>query len=169
MTSPNSFHFHSSTSLSHVDTGVVMTGGSISLILSTTLLKPLSISSSVNSYSLHWLIPPFFCYQVDITASVKNIKKALKSCSHIENYAVIVHFLAKHLKQIVAYYRIYFTQTLCIFNLDIHNPAYAFFRYSCLSCWSSIVRIRPSPIARPDYAPHSAQASAIIHYSPENP
>ena len=29
--------------------------------LSTTLLKPLSISSSVNSYSLHWLIPPFFC------------------------------------------------------------------------------------------------------------
>ena len=44
----------------------------------------------------------FFLYQIDITASVKNIKKALKSCSHIENYAVIVHFLAKHLKQIVA-------------------------------------------------------------------
>ena len=33
----------------------------------------------------------FFLYQVDITASAKNIKKALKSCSHIENYAVIVH------------------------------------------------------------------------------
>ena len=38
--------------------------------------------------------------RVDITASAKNIKKALKSCSHIENYAVIVHFLAKHLKPV---------------------------------------------------------------------
>lgn len=115
MTSPNSFHFHSSTSLSHVDTGVVMTGGSISLILSTTLLKPLSISSSVNSYSLHWLIPPFSVPD-RYHCICQEYQKALKSCSHIENYAVIVHFLAKHLKQIVAYYRIYFTQTLCIFN-----------------------------------------------------